>query len=340
MGSTDIGIDLGTSNIVMAMGRKGIVLSEPSVIAYNRKSEKVLAVGMEAYEMIGKTPEYIDVVRPMENGVISDDEMTQCLIKEFIYKVTGRQLIKPRIVICVPAFITDVEKRAVVEAAMSAGSRKAYLIDEPIAAIIGAGVEIGKAKGHMVVDIGGGTTDTAIISMNGLVTSKSIKTAGNKIDQAIIHYMQSKYKLLIGQQTAEKIKIKHTNLYDPTSEKKFYVRGRSLIRGLPEKVVISENELFTAMENEIFSIMENIREVLEETPPELVGDIYENGILLTGGGALLGGFKELIRRTLGVKAVVAEDAINCTARGTIVAFKKINNLLEGMENIAVYQYHY
>ncbi|MCI5910211.1 MAG: rod shape-determining protein [Oscillospiraceae bacterium] len=340
MGATDIGIDLGTSNIVMAMGKKGVVLSEPSVIAYNTKTEKVIAVGQDAYNMIGKNPEYIEIVRPLSCGVISDDEMTQCLIKEFIYKVTGKQLVKPRIVICVPSFITDVEKRAVVEAAMGAGSRKAYLIDEPIAAMIGAGVDIAKAKGHMVVDIGGGTTDVAIVSMNGLVTSKSVKTAGNRIDEAIIRYIQSKYKLLIGQQTAEKIKIEHTNLYTPTGDKKIVVSGRNLLRGLPEKIYISENELFTAMEAEIFDIMEVIREVLEETPPELVGDIYENGVLLTGGGALLGGFKELIRRTLGVKAVVADDAINCVAKGTVIAFRKINNLLEGMENIAVYQYHY
>jgi rod shape-determining protein MreB len=340
MGATDIGIDLGTSNIVMAVGKKGVVLSEPSAIAYNSKSKKVVAVGKEAYNMIGKTPEYIDVVKPLSNGVISDDEMTQCLIKEFIFKVTGRQLVKPRIVICVPAFITDVEKRAVVDAAMSAGSRKAYLIDEPIAAMIGAGVDISKATGHMVVDIGGGTTDVAIVSMNGLVTSRSIKTAGNRIDEAIIRYVQSKYKLLIGQQTAEKIKINHTNLYDPTSEKKFPVRGRNLLRGLPEQIMMSENELFTAMENEIFEILENIRQVLEETPPELVGDIYENGVLLTGGGSLLGGFKELMRRTLGIKGVLADDPLNCVAKGTVIAFRKINNLLEGMENIAVYQYQY
>jgi rod shape-determining protein MreB len=340
MSATDIGIDLGTSNIVMAMGKKGVVLSEPSVIAYNRRSEKVVAVGQEAYNMIGKTPDYIEVVKPLCNGVISDDEMTQCLIKEFIYKITGRQLVKPRIVICVPSFITDVEKKAVVEAAMGAGSRKAYLIDEPIAAMIGAGVDIASAKGHMVVDIGGGTTDVAIVSMNGLVTSKSIKTAGNKIDESIIRYMQSKYKILIGQQTAEKIKIKYTNLYTPTADKKIVVKGRSLVRGLPEQVMISENELFNAMESEIYAIMENIREVLEETPPELVGDIYENGIILTGGGSLLGGFRELVRRTLGVRATIADDAINCVAKGTVVAFKKINNLLEGMENIAVYQYHY
>lgn len=340
MGATDIGIDLGTSNIVMALGKKGVVLSEPSVIAYNTKSEKVVAIGQEAYDMIGRTPEYIDVVRPLANGVISDDEMTQCLIKECIFKVTGRQLIKPRIVICVPSFITDVEKRAVVEAAMSAGSRKAYLIDEPIAAMIGAGVNISKAKGHMVVDIGGGTTDVAIVSMNGLVTSKSIKTAGNRIDEAIIEYVRNRFKLLIGKRTAEKIKIEHTNLYDPTSENKFSVKGRSLVKGLPEQVMMNENELFSAMENEIFDIMENIREVLEETPPELVGDIYSNGVLLTGGGALLGGFKELMRRTLGIKGIVADDAINCVAKGTVIAFRKINNLLEGMENIAVYQYHY
>ena len=197
MATTDIGIDLGTANTVITLGRKGVVLREPSAIAYHLRTKEVLAVGMAAYEMIGKTPDYITVVRPLSNGVISDDRMAQYMIREFILRVTGKRLLKPRIIICVPSFITDVEKRAVVEAAMSAGSRKAYLIDEPIAALIGAGVNIGKARGNMIVDIGGGTTDVAIVSMNGIVTSHSIKVAGNTLDQAIIRYVQTKYKLLI-----------------------------------------------------------------------------------------------------------------------------------------------
>lgn len=339
MSTPDIGIDLGTANIIMTYGKKGIVLSEPSVIAYNTSNQRILAVGQEAYQMIGKTPAYIDVVHPLVNGVISDNLLTQCMIREFLHKVCGRQLVKPRIIICVPAFITELEKRAVGDCVMAAGCRKAYLIDEPIAAMLGAGINIGKAKGHMVVDIGGGTTDVAIVSMNGIVTSHSIKIAGNQIDKAIQKYMMDRYKLLIGEQTAEHVKIKLTNLYDPRDDITMIVKGRSVMRGLPDAVEINEMELFDAMEDEIFAIIEVIKKVLEETPPELVGDIYENGILLTGGGSLLGGLRELIHRTLNVNCMLAKDAVHCVAKGTGIAFQKINNLLDGFEGVTVYKYH-
>ncbi len=338
MNTPDIGIDLGTTNIVIAMGKKGVVLSEPSVIAYNTCTERILAVGQEAYRMIGKTPPYIKVVHPLSDGVISDDLLTQCMIREFLLKVCGHQLVKPRIIICVPSFITELEKRAVGDAVMSAGCRKAYLIDEPIAAMLGAGINIGKARGHMVVDIGGGTTDVAIVSMNGIVTSHSVKSAGNSIDQAIMKYMLNRYKLLIGEQTAEQIKIRLTNLYDPRDDVRMAVKGRSVMRGLPDVVEINEMELFDAMEDDIFAIMEAIKKVLEETPPELVGDIYENGILLTGGGSLLGGLRELIHRTLNVNCVLAKDAVHCVAKGTGLAFQKINHLLDGFEGVTVYKY--
>ncbi len=338
MSTPDIGIDLGTTNMVIAMGKKGVVLSEPSVIAYNTCTERILAVGQEAYRMIGKTPAYIKVVHPLSDGVISDDLLTQCMIREFLLKVAGHQLVKPRIIICVPSFITELEKRAVGDAVMSAGCRKAYLIDEPIAAMLGAGINIGKARGHMVVDIGGGTTDVAIVSMNGIVTSHSVKSAGNSIDQSIMKYMLNRYKLLIGEQTAEQIKIRLTNLYDPRDDVTMTVKGRSVMRGLPDAVEINEMELFDAMEDEIFAIMEAIKKVLEDTPPELVGDIYENGILLTGGGALLGGLRELIHRTLNVNCVLAKDAVHCVAKGTGIAFKKINHLLDGFEGVTVYKY--
>lgn len=338
MATTDIGIDLGTANTVITIGKKGVVLSEPSAIAYHKRNKSILAVGKRAYDMIGKTPEFIEVIQPLANGVISDDQMTHYMIKEFILKVTGHHLVKPRIIICVPSFITDVEKRAVVEAAMSAGSRKAYLIDEPIAALIGAGVNIGKARGNMIVDIGGGTTDVAIISMNGLVTSHSIKVAGNTLDQAIIRYMQTKYKLLIGARTAERIKIELTNLYDPREDITAWVKGRNLVSGMPEMVEISEVELFEAVEDEIAEILEAIKLVLEETPPELVGDIYENGVLLAGGGAMLSGLRKLIERTLQVKCVIAKDSLHCVAKGTAIAFRKMNHLLDGFENVAVYQF--
>ena len=338
MATTDIGIDLGTANTVITIGKKGVVLSEPSAIAYHKRNKSILAVGKRAYDMIGKTPEFIEVIQPLANGVISDDQMTHYMIKEFILKVTGHHLVKPRIIICVPSFITDVEKRAVVEAAMSAGSRKAYLIDEPIAALIGAGVNIGKARGNMIVDIGGGTTDVAIVSMNGLVTSHSIKVAGNTLDQAIIRYMQTKYKLLIGARTAERIKIELTNLYDPREDITAWVKGRNLVSGMPELVEISEVELFEAVEDEIAEILEAIKLVLEETPPELVGDIYENGVLLAGGGAMLSGLRKLIERTLQVKCVIAKDSLHCVAKGTAIAFRKMNHLLDGFENVAVYQF--
>ena len=338
MATTDIGIDLGTANTVITIGKKGVVLSEPSAIAYHKRNKSILAVGKRAYDMIGKTPEFIEVIQPLANGVISDDQMTHYMIKEFILKVTGHHLVKPRIIICVPSFITDVEKRAVVEAAMSAGSRKAYLIVEPIAALIGAGVNIGKARGNMIVDIGGGTTDVAIVSMNGLVTSHSIKVAGTTLDQAIIRYMQTKYKLLIGARTAERIKIELTNLYDPREDITAWVKGRNLVSGMPEMVEISEVELFEAVEDEIAEILEAIKLVLEETPPELVGDIYENGVLLAGGGAMLSGLRKLIERTLQVKCVIAKDSLHCVAKGTAIAFRKMNHLLDGFENVAVYQF--
>lgn len=338
MASTDIGIDLGTANIVMTMGSKGVVLSEPSVIAYNTRTERVLAVGKEAYEMIGKNPDYIAVVRPISAGVISDDDLAHSMIREFILKVSGHQLLKPRIVICVPSFITDIESRAVVEAAKSAGSRQVYLIQEPIAAMIGAGVNIAKARGHMIVDIGGGTTDIAIVSMNGIVTSHSIKTAGNAIDKSIIKYIQHKYKLLIGERMAERVKIELCNLYDPNDEITMAVKGRGLLKGLPSQIQLSETELFEAIEDDTFAIMEAIRKVLEDAPPELVGDIYDNGLLLTGGGALLGGLTQLIKRTLGVNCNIAKDAVNCVAKGTGMAFGKMTTLLDGFEAATIYKY--
>lgn len=338
MANTDIGIDLGTSNIVMTMGKKGVILSEPSVIAYNTRTERVLAVGKEAYEMIGRNPDYICVARPISNGVISDDDLAHSMIREFILKVTGHQLVKPRIIICIPSFITDIESRAVVEAAKSAGSRQVYLIQEPIAAMIGAGVNINKAKGHMIVDIGGGTTDIAIVSMNGVVTSHTVKVAGNAIDRSIIKYMQNKYKLLIGERTAERVKIELCNLYDPTDEVTYTVKGRSLVKGLPAQIQLSEIELFQAIEDDTFAIMEAIKQVLEDAPPELVSDIYDNGLLLTGGGSLLGGLTQLIKRTIGVNCNIAKDAVNCVAKGTGMAFGSLTTLLDGFETATVYKY--
>jgi len=338
MANSDIGIDLGTSNIVITMGSKGVVLSEPSVIAYNTRNDRVLAVGQEAYDMIGRNPDYIAVARPISEGVISDADLVHSMIREFIIKVSGRQLMKPRIVICIPSFITDIESRAVVEAARGAGARQIYLIQAPIAAILGAGVDVTKARGHMIVDIGGGTTDIAVISMNGVVASNTIKNAGNTIDRAIMKYMQNRFKLLIGERTAETVKKELCNLYDPSDDVTYLVKGRSLLKGLPAQVVLSETELFQAIEDETFAIMEAIRQSLENVPPELVGDIKDNGLLLTGGGALLGGLTQLIKRTLGIDCRVAKDTINCAAKGTAMAFSQTTTLLDGFDKAALVKY--
>ncbi len=339
MAKTDIGIDLGTVNTVIATGKKHIEFAEePSVIAYHKNTKEIIAVGKDAYRMIGKTPDYIEVVHPLSDGVISDDRMTQHMLREFIDRAVRRGFSKPRIIICVPSFITDVEKRAVVEAALSAGSRKAYLIDEPIAALIGANVNIGKARGSMVVDIGGGTTDIAIVSMNGIVTSHSVRAAGNAIDQAIIRYLQREKKILVGPQTAERIKIEKANVYNPRPEMPILVSGKSTENGLPLQIQIDETDISTAVNDVVNEILEAIKLVLEETPPELIGDICENGLTLTGGGAMLGGLNKLIEQTLGVGCTVAEEPLRCVARGTEIAFDKMSSLLDGFENIAVYQF--
>ncbi|MCH5203681.1 MAG: rod shape-determining protein [Oscillospiraceae bacterium] len=334
----DIGIDLGTANIIITISGKGIVLNEPSVVAYDRKKKAVVAVGKEAYKMIGRTPEYIVAVRPLKDGVVSDNDMTQAMIKEFINMVNGGFMVKPRIVLCVPSSVTDVERRAVVEAALSAGARKVYLIEEPIAALIGAGIDISKPSGTMVVDIGGGTSDVAIVSFNGIVQSRSVKMAGNKLDAAIVRYVTQKYKILIGEKTAEKAKIELANVYNPTGERKMIIRGRHLLKGLPESVEISDKDLYEALHENAMEIVEQIKLVLESTPPELVGDILSNGILLTGGGALLGGLTELVSDRVGAPCFIAENPIECVARGVDMAFTMSNELLDGFEQVQLYSF--
>lgn len=338
MASVDIGIDLGTANIMITMGNKGIVLDEPAVVAFNKKTNQVVAVGADAYKMIGRTPEYIVAIRPLSDGVISDHNMTESMINQFILKVSGKQLFKPRIILCVPSLITEVESRAVVEAARNSGSRKVYLIQEPISAMLGAGFDISEARGRMVVDIGGGTTDIAVISLNGIVRSNSLKLAGSKIDQAIIRYMTNHYKILIGEKTAELAKKTIANVFDPDGSLKIVVKGRHLIKGLPEQVEISDLDLFDAIKDIIFEIINAIKSVLEVTPPELVGDIYNNGIVLTGGGAMLGGLDRLISKSTGIPCVVADDPIACVAKGTGIAFKYLDVLLDGFKNISLYNY--
>lgn len=337
MAMTDIGIDLGTANVIITVGNKGIVVNEPSVVAYDKKKHAVLAVGTEAYKMIGRTPEYIVAVKPLKDGVISDNEMTEAMIVEFIRKVMGR-IMKPRIILCVPSSVTDVENRAVVEAALSAGARKVYIIEEPIAALLGAGVDISKPNGTMVVDIGGGTADIAVASFNGIVKSCSLKMAGNKFDAAVIKGVQQKYKILIGEKTAEQAKKEIANVYDPDGSKKIVVKGRHLIKGLPESVEISDLDMKEFLIDNVMEIVDKVREVIEATPPELVGDILTNGIILTGGGAMLKGLAELISEAVGAPCKMADNPIECVARGVQKAFDYTDELLDGFEKISIYRY--
>ncbi|MBR5088413.1 MAG: rod shape-determining protein [Ruminiclostridium sp.] len=338
MSAIDIGIDLGTANTIITIGGKGIVINEPSVVAYDKKKKQVLAVGEEAYRMLGRTPEYIVAVKPLADGVISDNVMAEAMISEFIRKVSGSMLLKPRIIICVPSSVTDVETRAVVEAALSAGARKVYIIEEPIAALLGAGIDISKPNGYMVVDIGGGTADVAVVSFNGIVKSESIKVAGNKFDEAIVRYVTQKYKLLIGEKTAEEIKKKITNVFNPTGEKKMQVKGRHLLKGLPVTMEISDLDAAEAVAENVMVIIDGIKAVLEVTPPELIGDIHENGIILTGGGALIGGLPEAITQETRVKCYVADNPLECVARGVAAAFALSEDLLDGFEKISLYRY--
>ncbi len=329
----DIGIDLGTANIIIAMQKKGVVLNEPSVIAFDKRTERVVAVGQEAYRMEGRVPKHIAVVHPLQDGVISDDVLTQALIRELIESVAGHPIIKPRIVICVPSLITEVERRAVLDAASSTGSRKIHLIQEPLAALLGADRAIDKAKGHMVVDIGGGTTDVAVVSLNGIVAARSIKIAGNHLDQSIIRYVQNRYHIQLGKNTAESLKIDFCNVYNPSDDVQQTVKGKHMVKGLPAECILSQTELFESLEDDLDAMTETVRLVLEETPPDLVGDIYTNGILLTGGGAQLGGLAAYWTRLLGVNCHVAKDPMTCVARGTLKAFRHRDVLRDGFERI-------
>lgn len=338
MSSVDIGIDLGTANTIITIGGKGVVVDEPSVVAYDKKKRQVLAVGAEAYKMLGRTPEYIVAVKPLKDGVISDNDTTEAMVAAFIKKVSSSMMLKPRIILCVPSLITDVENRAVIEAALSAGARKVFIIKEPIAALIGAGVDVSQARGAMVVDIGGGTTDIAVTSFNGIVQDTSIKMAGNKLDEAIIKYISAKYKIIIGEKTAEQAKIRIANVYHPDPDKKMIVKGRSLLRGLPESLEISETDAYEAIIDLVNEIIAGIKNVLEHTPPELVGDILASGIVLTGGGALLKGLDKLIQEVIGAPCYVADDPLKCVAKGVEAAFGLSDELLDGFEKISLYRY--
>ena len=313
----DIGIDLGTATILVYIKGGGIVLSEPSVVAMNTVDNQIMAVGAEARSMIGRTPGNIVAIRPLKEGVISDYNMTERMLKHFISKAVGRRMfLRPRIAVCVPSSVTEVERKAVEDATRHAGARDVFIIEEPIAAAIGAGIDIARACGSMVVDIGGGTTDVAVISLGGIVVSTSLKVAGDNFDEAIVRYMRKKHNILIGERTAEDLKINIGTAYDRAAPVTMEVRGRNLITGLPRVITVSSDEMQEALSENVTSIIEAVHMVLERTPPELSSDISDRGIVMTGGGSLLNGLDKLIKEKTGINAIISEDAISSVAIGT------------------------
>ncbi len=323
----DIGIDLGTANTLVHVRGKGIVLREPSVVAIDKTSNKVLAVGNAAKEMIGRTPGNIVAIRPMKDGVIADFDITQSMLKTFIKMVnTTGAMVKPRVVVCIPSGVTEVEKRAVKEAVLQSGAREAYLMEEPMAAAIGAGLPIEEATGSMVVDIGGGTSEVAVISLGGIVTSRSVRVAGDALDSAIVAYIKKEYNLMIGDRTAEAVKLGIGSAYLSVSEKSMEIRGRDLITGLPKNLTVTTDEIRAAMSEPIAAILEAIKSTLEKTPPELSADVMDRGIMLTGGGALIAGLDKLITEETGIPVYVADSALDCVALGAGKALEEIGML--------------
>ena len=315
--ATDIGIDLGTASILVYVKGKGVVLKEPSVVAYDRDTNKIKAIGEEARLMIGRTPGNIMAVRPLRQGVISDYNVTEKMLKHFIRKALGKRTFKkPRISVCVPSGVTEVEKKAVEDATYQVGAREVSIIEEPIAAAIGAGIDISKPCGNMIVDIGGGTTDIAVISLGGTVVSTSIKIAGDDFDEAIVRYMRKKHNLLIGERTAEEIKIQIGSAYRRPEVVTLDVRGRNLVTGLPKTITVTSDETEEALKEATSQIVEAVHSVLEKTPPELAADIADRGIVLTGGGCLLQGLEELIEEKTGINTMTAEDPMTAVAIGT------------------------
>lgn len=315
--STSVGIDLGTANVLVYVKGKGIVLREPSVVAVDKDNDTILAIGAEAREMIGRTPGNIVAIKPLRDGVIADYDMTEAMIRHFLEKVVGRSfLFRPRVMICVPTGVTIVEKRAVQEAAEQAGAKTAELIEEPIAAALGAGIDIAEPVGSMVVDIGGGTCDIAVISLGGIVNGDSLKIAGNHFDKDIEAYIKKKYNLIIGERTAENIKTEIGAAFEGARNLKMEVRGRDGVTGLPKTIEVTTEDTVIALQDSVDKIVEKVRKVLENTPPELASDIIDRGIILTGGGAMLYGLAELIRKETDIPTSVADDPLSCVAIGT------------------------
>lgn len=322
--SPKLGIDLGTANTLVFVPGRGVVLNEPSVVAISEIDKRILAVGVEAKEMIGRTPGEIIAYRPLRDGVIADYRVTQAMLRYFITKALGRyRFFKPEVMVSVPTGVTSTERRAVVEAAIRAGAKSAYVVKESVLAAIGAGIKIEEARGHMVVDIGGGTTDVAVISLGGIVASTSIKVAGDKLDHAIADYIKKTFNLSVGEKTAEDVKIGIGSAVPLEQELVMHIRGRDFITGLPRQVEIKTNDITKAMGKELREIIKAIRDVLQETPPELAADIIDNGIMMTGGTSQLRNFPELVLRRTGVKAQLAEDALYCVAKGSGIALNHL-----------------
>ena len=331
----DIGIDLGTASVLIYVKGQGIVLNEPSVVAMDKNTGKLLKVGADAQAMLGRTPGNIVAIRPLRDGVISDYDMTERMLKEFIHKVNGFQLFKPRVIICVPSGITEVEERAVIDAGVLAGARSVYLIEEPVAAAIGAGIDIAKPDGNLIIDIGGGTTDVAVISLSGVVESASIKIAGDMFNEAVVKYIRRKHNVLIGERTAEELKMQIGCVYPQDEEEETVeVKGRCLMTGLPKVFTVSSSEMIEAFEEPAERILEAVHSVLERTPPELVADISTNGIVMTGGGSMIKGFDKLVESRTGIATTVAENAIQCVAVGTGKSLEWISSMQDGTVNLS------
>ena len=322
----DIGIDLGTATVIAYVKGKGIVLREPSVVAVDSNTNNVLAVGKEARRMLGRTPGNIVATRPLREGVISNYTVTEKMLKYFINKVCGKFFFSPRIMICIPSQVTEVEKRAVIDAASQAGARKVYLIEEPIAAAIGAGIDISRPCGNMVVDIGGGTTDIAVISLGGSVVSSSLKVAGDKFDEYIVKYIKRKYNVMIGERTAEDLKINIGCVFPKIQNSEMEVRGRDLVTGLPRTLTIQSSEMLEALIEPAMMVVDAVHSVLEKTPPELAADISDRGIYMTGGGCLVDGLDKLLQEKTGINVMIAEDAVSCVALGTGKALDNLDSL--------------
>lgn len=327
--SADLGIDLGTATVlVYVKGKgKGVILKEPSVVAINKVNNKILAVGEEARKMIGRTPGNIIAVRPLKDGVISDYDITEKMLKEFIKKACGgKKIIAPKVMVCIPSQSTEVEKRAVIDATKNSGAKEVHLIEEPLSAAIGAGIDITKPDGNMIVDIGGGTTDIAVISLGGVVIRKSIKSAGDRFDEAIVKYVRLKHRIMIGEKTAEDLKINIGCAYKDARDCSYVMKGRNLVTGLPDQVEITSEEIREALEEPVGLIVDGVKSILEKTPPELAADIIEKGIIMTGGGSLLYGLDKLIEVSTGLNVKIAENSVEAVVEGTGEVLNYINKL--------------